>query len=260
MAIIGGAAITAAATIGSTALSKSKSGGGGGGGKFAGEDITTPAFRLKSGIQSDSGGLAVALARRGTFPQAAFDERFPRILSNFDTLRGTLRPGFSDLRKARLSAIRNARNQAIGTLRSNLARRKVLGSDFGEAALVRTDLAFAEAEAEQQAKSFLEELSANLTLLDTEFKTLSSQLDRELRELQVASGQAASAGNLVESARQFDASLAFKENQATLNTIGSLAGFTVSQLGKIATAPKTTGGGGGFDPFSSAPPPVPSTA
>lgn len=240
MALVGAAAITAAGALGSAAITSSQSGGGGGS-RIEGQVISSPGFTLRS-EQTSPGLQNTFLKARGSAAQDALKARFPRILSDLDTLRGTIRPGFSDIRKARLAAVENARSRALSNLRSNLAQRKVLGSSFGDAALIQADLAFGQEAAAQKAQSFLEEFEANRTLLGQEFSTIETDLQRELAEFQVAAGGSNALSGLLESARQFDSAQAFRSAQATANTIGAATGALANLVGGGAFG----GSGGGF--------------
>lgn len=133
-------------------------------------------------------------------------------------LRGRVQPGFSDLRTARLQQIEDARNAAIGNLRENMARRRVLGSSFGQDSLARADLEFGRAKEQTAAESFLQELDATNQLLQQEFQARRGQFETGLNDLNlqadVATKLAAGATQQLGANARFEAELAAKEQAA----------------------------------------------
>ena len=219
----------------------------------------TPAFSLSS--STGDGSVSTSLRRLGTPEQQAFSARFPRILSDVDTLRGTIRPGFSDLRKARLAQVANARTAGLGNLRENLARRRVAGSSFANDASIRAEREFGELAAEQEAQSFLEELSANQQLLGFESEQLFNALERELAELGVTANFASSSADLFSRDQMFAANLAAQEAASRGEFFGDILGlalgtgvglatggplFPSSAASSIGGGLATLGGGSGF--------------
>lgn len=219
--------------------------GGKGGARFPSVSISasTPAFRL-----SGSGSLldiSTNLQRLGSVPQQEFDLRFPRILTDLDALRGTITPGFSKLREARLAAVEGARQRDIGTLRGELARRRLQGSSFALDTETRAEREFAEAKAGQEALSFLEELDANRVILESELNVVGTGLQRELNELALVSGFTDSVRTAAASA----AEMAAKASASRGSLIGSLVGtlaplafdFFAPGAGTAAAATASTG-------------------
>jgi hypothetical protein len=86
-------------------------------------------------------------------------------------LRGKLTPGFGALTEARRAALQAAERSQIGDLRTNLARRRVLGSSFSNDAEAAVREAFGRQQAEADAQSFLEELDADTKLLSAQTGT-----------------------------------------------------------------------------------------
>lgn len=190
----------------------------------------SPAFSL-SGSFDPVGGVSGSLTRLGSVPQTAFDERFPRFLQDIDTLRGTITPGFSQLREVASREVSNARVQAIGNLRENLARRRILGSSFGEDALVRAEAEFGELAARTQTQSFLTELEANMKVLGFEFEQVNTALQREFQEIGLAAGFATNIGQIVSQNQQFAQQLAAQSAAGRGQLLGSLVGLGVSSTG-----------------------------
>lgn len=100
-----------------------------------------------------------------------------------ETLRQKVAPGFSDLRSSRLSEVENARMSAIGNLRENLQRRRVLGSSFGQDSVIRGEKEFAQQKDRIQAESFLQEIDMSQKLIQDEFQAKRGQFQTFLDEL-----------------------------------------------------------------------------
>ena len=179
-------------------------------------DINTPGFNLSSQLIGDGSRRQVTLERTGTVPQTAFAERFPRALGDLDTLRSLVAPGSSRLREARLADIANARSRSIGNLRDNLARRRVLGSSFGNDALVRADREFAELEAAVEAETTFQEIQGTLAIIGEEQTLIGEARDRELQEFQVASGVALNIQKLVDDNARIRAAAVAADEQITI--------------------------------------------
>lgn len=106
---------------------------------------------------------------RGAIPgvQGYYDDAIAGINTNL----GRVTPGFGDLTKARVDAVRNAGLSAKSDLRSNLSKRRVLGSSFGDDAIARTEMETGQQEAAVRAQSFLEELDLNTQLIQDRLTT-----------------------------------------------------------------------------------------
>src|SRR5690606_37566104 len=94
-----------------------------------------------------------------------------------------VRPGMGALTEARLAAIEGSRSRAIGTLRENLARRRVLGASFAQDAISWTEAEFGEQEAKARAQSFLEELEITNQLITQEFDQRRNEYQTLLDEM-----------------------------------------------------------------------------
>lgn len=155
-------------------------------------------------------------------------------------LRPSVAPGFSDLRRSRLSEIENARTNAIGNLRENMARRRVLGSSFGQDALARAESEFGQQRDRVAAESFLQELEATNNLINQEYQARRGQFQTGLDELNLeadlASKLAATASQqLGANARmesQLTASLGAKEAEGQGKFFGQLIQPVSSAVGK----------------------------
>lgn len=122
---------------------------------------------------------------------------FNRQADEIGALRSQVTPGFGRLTQAQDSIfneararIRDAERRAVGTLRDNLSRRRVLGSSFADDVVARTQREFAIAEneitnkqSEARAQSFLQELELNNRLLNQQFQAARSAVQVTLDEL-----------------------------------------------------------------------------
>jgi len=203
---------------------------------------STDAFRLAGGQSGDT--FSTTLTALGTPVQSAFATRFPRQLSNLDTLRRILTPGFSDLRRQRLTALRDKERVAIGNLAENLARRRVLGSSFAQDALARAEAEFGRQESAVQGESFLAELATNLELIDREAKLIADSLNREISQLGVAAQSALGFSQVVANNARFQQERAAKEAAARGSLFGNLLGLGLGAFG----AGGIFGVGGRFGP------------
>lgn len=150
---------------------------------FAPLSLNTPAFSFSGG------GGNFTFGRTGDNPLDQFDARIPGFFNTIDDLRSRFRPGFSELREARLGATTAARQRGLSNLRSALANRRIQGSSFARAEQVQAQREFGQLEAEQQAQSFLEEVAANDQLLRTEAAGLQAITERarvDIQEFQAA--------------------------------------------------------------------------
>lgn len=196
---------------------------------------STPGFNVSSGL-TDGGNFQTTLTRLGTPIQQAFDQRFPRILSDFDSLREAVRPGFSALRDARLAENDNTRSRAIGNLRENLGRRRVLGSSFGQDAQVRAELAVGQERDRIQAETFLQEIDATSNLIQQESTQLFNAINRELAELGIATQFNTSTGQIFSNNQQFLQQQAAQLAVARANTSSSNLSATLETVGTIGGA------------------------
>ena len=105
---------------------------------------------------------------RGSELTGALDETnqaFKTASGDFRKLAGEVTPGFGRLTTSRLQNVENQRRRAIGNLRENLGRRRVLGSSFGQDAVTRAELEFSQEADRVEAESFIQELQMNAELL-----------------------------------------------------------------------------------------------
>lgn len=232
-------------------------GGGGGGGGGAGTPtpvsgtpgtaslIRTPGFRT-----TREGVGRTVLERRGVTNQAL--QRLNRLVGEQSgALTGLLeqvRPGFSQIREARLGAIENARTRAISNLSENLQRRRVLGSSFGQDALSRAEAEFGQAEAEAEAASFLEELDVTNRLLEQRFQTnletVTTELNQANFEAKLAAQLSGAATQALTSLNQINASLAQSRAKLALERSQGIGQFFEPAISAIGSGVSGLFGGG----------------
>jgi hypothetical protein len=163
-------------------------------------------------------------------------------------LRARVAPGISDLRAAKLNEIENQRTASVGNLRDNLARRRVLGSSFGQDSLARADAEFGKAKAQASAESFLQEMEMSNNLLQQEFTARRGQFQTTLDEMNL---EANLASNLTGKATDILGKNAQIESQLQMLSQQSAGKFFGQTFGPVATAAGNAvgglfkGGGGG---------------
>lgn len=135
---------------------------------------------------------------RGQIPQA--QGFFGDAISSLTRNIAEVRPGFGRLTDARVQSVRNAGEAERSDLRSNLAKRRVLGSSFAGDALTRQGLETGQQEAAVRAQSFLEELDLETKLIGDRLATQISSLDytRDLANQAFSADRAASQTDLDE--------------------------------------------------------------
>lgn len=171
-------------------------------------------------------------------------------------LRDRVTPGFSDLRTSRLQQIEDARKAAIGNLRENMARRRVLGSSFGQDALTRAELEFGRAKESTAAESFLQELDATNQLVQQEFQARRGAFEAGLNDLNlqadVATKLAAGASAQLGANARLEAELAAKEAAGKGKFFGENVISPISKaVGSVFSG--GFGGGGGGSTFQGNP-------
>lgn len=134
----------------------------------AGQDYRT----LQRGFSSSMAGLTGKLAGIG---------------SQYEMLRQQVSPAFGALTQAGLARLQSSREKAIGNLRENLSRRRVLGSSFAEDALSRAEAEYGMQEAQFAADAKLQEIMAQSGLLEKGQGTIAQQAQMDLANIQQSS-------------------------------------------------------------------------
>lgn len=231
------ALVTSAATTGGSLLASKffgggKSGGSGTGGasSFAGIN----AGGLTSSFNGGNIGVSSSAGRSGLV--GSISQTFPQQASEIAKLRASVAPGVSGLRSSRLAEIDNAKRAAIGNLRENLQRRRVLGSSFGNDAITRAEAEFGQQKERVAAESYLQELELTHALIGEEFNVRRGEFQTQLDELNIQADVATKlatqlTGQLGENAR-FKAELAAKEAQAASAFFGQTFQPVFDELGR----------------------------
>jgi hypothetical protein len=164
-------------------------------------------------------------------------------------LRGSVAPGVSDLRAARLAEIENARTSAVGNLRDNLARRRVLGSSFAQDAVTRAESEFGQQKERVAAESFMQELEMTQNLLQQEFATRRAAFQTGLDELnleaQIGTALAGKATDVLGKNAQTEAQLIALNQQGAGKFFGQMIAPGIQK--GISGLNFGGGGGGGGD-------------
>lgn len=226
--ILGAAAGGLASAAGSSLL----------GGLFGGNKSTTPAYTppgINAGGLSGTAGNITSSADRQNLVTGVADQ-FGQQADVLGGLRASVAPGVSDLRAARLAEIDNARNASVSNLRDNMARRRVLGSSFGQDALARADLEFGQAREKTQADSFLQELELTNQIANQEFQARRSQFQTGLDELNlqadIATKLASSASAQLGANARLEAELNAKSNAGAGKFFGEVSKPIGDAIGK----------------------------
>lgn len=129
-------------------------------------------------------------ARLGTV--GGIQSTFNQQAGDIANLRNQFAPGFSALRQAQIATLNNSRTAALGNLRDNLARRRVLGSSFAQDSLARADQEYQTTAANVQAQTYLQELQASQQLIQQQYTAARGSFQTGLDEMNLEAGLAAS--------------------------------------------------------------------
>ena len=209
---------------------------------FGGNKSTTPAYQppginaggLSSSTVNGSTSISSDANRTGLVQGVA--DQFGQQADFLGGLRTAVAPGMSALRDARLQEIDNARTAAIGNLRDNMARRRVLGSSFGQDALARTEIEAGQARDKVQADTFLQELELTNQIADQEFQARRSAFQTGLDELNlqadIATKLTAGASQQLGANARLEAQLNAQSNAGAGKFFGQIAQPIGSEIGK----------------------------
>ena len=185
----------------------------GGGGKSAPQVNYTPPGFNAGGLSATFGGnsYSVTPGSDRTAAVGGLANTFNQQGNAYGDLLKTVQPGFSDLRNAQMQNLQNQRTSALGNLQQNLARRRVLGSSFGQDAATRANLDYNQQQAQVQAQTYLQELQSSTQLTQQQFAAYQSSFSTTLNEMnleaQVASDLTNKASSNLLSAAQTQAQL-----------------------------------------------------
>jgi len=207
-------------------------------GKFLGGSKKAPKGSVKNGQIPpgfDAGGLRARFGNEGytvtsNAERSGFVDEisrtFPEQASNIRNLRMSVAPGASELRRVRLQQIEDARRSAVGNLRENLDRRRVLGSSFGQDAVTRAEAEFAAVKERSEAETFLQELELTNSLINQEFEVSRGQFTTKLDELnlqaEIATKLSTQASSQLGELAKMKAEIAYKESAGAGQFVGEL--------------------------------------
>lgn len=237
---------TAGIQYGASKLMESTSKGGGSSGKSF-----TPTGISAGGLESSfdgSGRIQVGSNAERMGLVRGLQENFGGLSGQLGLLRQSVAPGMSDLRKSRLGEIENARTAAVGNLRENLARRRVLGSSFGQDAITRAESEFAGQRDRVAAESFLQELELTNQLVTQEYdagrRVFQTGLDELNLQADIGLKLAGAATQQLGAMARTEAELNAKEAAGAGKFFGEIMG-PVAKAGGNAFGSLFSGGGGG---------------
>ncbi len=146
----------------------------------------------------------------------------------FRGLRDRVKPGFGELMRTRIDAIRSAGKRSIGNLRQELTKRRVAGSSFASREIASEEARFGQIEEQTRAETFLQELSLTGELIREEFSSAISGIETILKQLNLESTIAA---QLSQSAGSQIASLLPAREQAAAARREGNADFFMELIG-----------------------------
>lgn len=217
-------AAKAAATIGTNLLASRLSGSSGS--QAGGVQQFQPVGFSGGGLEGtfDDGRFDVSATGKRKRAVESLSSLFPQQANLTAGLRGLVSPGIGALTTSRLEELNNRGRVAIGNLRENLSRRRVLGSSFGQDALQRAELGVAQEADRIRAESFLQELDLTNQLIQQEFNTRRGEFTTQLNDLNIQAELAANLSNNASSQLAANARLKEQLNAKEASSSGSFFG------------------------------------
>jgi hypothetical protein len=153
---------------------------------LAGSPQTSSPLRLKAGGLGSTiknGRLTVKSnkAREGLI--SGISDLFRSQANTYGNIRGLVSPGFGALTKARVGTLENRGASRLSNLRDNLAKRRVLGSSFGQGQIQSEQRQLDQDIAEVRARSMLEELDLTTGLIEKQYTSDIAAVETILGEL-----------------------------------------------------------------------------
>lgn len=150
---------------------------------------------------------------------------FQNQSSQLGALKPLVEPGFGRLTEAGIRAIRDARRSSIGDLKTNLSRRRVLGSSFGADDVSRTNAEFAKRENEFTSQAFVQELELSKQLINEQATAQANSFLQILQQSNLESQLATQLASGVTAVLSNNASLIGQMSNSgrdtVLNTVGT---------------------------------------
>ncbi len=208
---------------------------------FGGGDTSAPLRNFQpAGI--NAGGLTSMFGADGNIHVAPSGQRmgfvqgisdaFGAQAGEIGALRSKVAPGYSELRASRLNEIENAKTAAIGNLRENLQRRRVLGSSFGQDTISRAEAEFGDAKGRASAETFLQEMEATNQLINQEFGAKRAAFQTGLDELNLEANLAAQLSGKATESMAANARMLSQLNMLEAQSAGKFFGQTFEPVFK----------------------------
>ena len=144
-----------------------------------------------TGSYTPGGSYSLTPTSASTSALSGLTSAYSNQAAELGGIRDQVAPGFGALTDAGVTTIRNRRREAIGNLRDNLSRRRVLGSSFASDALSRADAEFSEQEARFRADARMQELNMTTNLINQQSQATAQQFAAQLTQLNIESNLAA---------------------------------------------------------------------
>ena len=190
---------------------------------------------LQGSFNKSTNRFSITRTGEGDRTLAGLRKAFEARAAEFRGLRDRVKPGFGELTRTRIDAIRGAGKRAVGNLREELGRRRVLGSTFASREIASTEAEFGRQEELARAESFLQELGLTSEFIREEFASTISGFSAILKQLNFESSLAANLAN--NASGQLNANLMAQakareaQQEAGEDFINNLLGFV--DFGKI---------------------------
>lgn len=160
-------------------------------------------------------------------------------------LASQVAPGNSAFLQSQLAALNNAKTASISNLSDNLARRRVLGSSFGQDAISRSNADFGQAAAQQTAQSFLQSIDQTNQLISQQYTAKRQQFQTGLDEMNLEANVAAGLAGKASDQLGANARLLTQLNAQQAQAAGSFFGTAFQPLTKaLGTGASNMFGGG----------------
>lgn len=168
---------------------------------------------------------------------------FQTQASDLGAVRDQTSGAFGAMAQAGRDAFANKSRQAIGNLRENLTRRRVMGSSFASDALARTEREFAQGEAQFLAETKAKELEMQTNLINQQAQAAAQEFTTQLNQMNIDAQLAASlTGNMnsiLASLAQAEAGIRADAQTSGASAAGDLLGLGAGLLMFSSTEYKT---------------------
>jgi len=135
--------------------------------RFSPLEFNTPGL----GVNMRDGGFTVNRTPQVGNALNRLNQLGAQTVNEYGQLKDQLKPGFGALTTAGVNAIEDQRRSTVSNLRDNLNRRRVLGSNFADDAVSRTNAEFAKQNAQFRAETTLQEIQATEQLITKQYET-----------------------------------------------------------------------------------------